>query len=67
MSATITLAHVPNSLPVIQLTLTTPEASSTSYPTTLDSALATINGLGITEIEYEELVDTRLIHDTLAA
>ena len=65
MSATITTATVPNSLPVIQLTINTEQTSYTSYPPSIDDALATLTALSIDEIEYDYLIDTRLLHDIL--
>jgi len=67
MSAKITTAHVPNSLPIIELTISTHLSSITTYPDSLDAALNSIQSLGIVEIEYDELTDTRLLHDVSTA
>lgn len=67
MSAQITVATVPNMLPIIQLTITNNNNTSTTYPDSLDAALNSIQSLGIIEIEYDELTDTRLIHDVSVA
>ena len=67
MSALITIGNVPNSLPVIELTIHDGNHSRTIYPDSLNAALDSIQSLGILEIEYDELTDTRLLHDVLAA
>lgn len=67
MSARITTANVPNSLPIIELTITTNNHTTTTYPTSLDAALDSIQSLGIVEVEYDELTDTRLLHDVSLA
>ena len=67
MSAKITTATVPNSLPVIELTITHNDYTTTTYPTSLDAALDSIQSLGIVEVEYDELTDTRLLHEVSLA
>lgn len=65
MSATILCANVPGSLPVIELTINGPTSSQTHYPDTIEQALSHLDSLGINEIEYDELTDTRLLHPSL--
>jgi hypothetical protein len=67
MSATITTATIPSGLPIVQLTISNCNQSITIYPASIEDALNSIDQLGITEIEYDHIIDTRLLHPSIAA
>ena len=60
MSATITIASVPDSLPIIELVINDNDRTTTTYPETIEGALLSIKALSITSIEFDELIDSRL-------
>ena len=64
MSATITTAFVPNSLPILEVALSVNGAiHAVIYPATIQEAIDFITSQGITSVDYDEIIDTRLLHD----
>jgi len=62
MSATITTLFVPVGMPIVELIINDGNKLTTTYPQSFDHAVESLISLGIENVEYDEIVDSRLLH-----